>query len=118
MAALLIVLTATLPGLMTGWFPQDEGQIGQAAERFLQGELPHRDFDDMYTGLLTVLHALTFKVLGVRTESTRWMLLAASLPFLVSVYRVSRRWLEPLDASGLVVLCGLWSIRLNPESMP
>jgi len=70
-AALLIVLTATLPGLMTGWFPQDEGQIGQAAERFLQGELPHRDFDDMYTGLLTVLHALTFKVLGVRTESTR-----------------------------------------------
>jgi len=117
-AALLIVLTATLPGLMTGWFPQDEGQIGQAAERFLQGELPHRDFDDMYTGLLTVLHALTFKVLGVRTESTRWMLLAASLPFLVSVYRVSRRWLEPLDASGLVVLCGLWSIRLNPESMP
>lgn len=117
-AALLIVLTATLPGLMTGWFPQDEGQIGQAAERFLQGELPHRDFDDMYTGLLTVLHALTFKVLGVRTESTRWMLLAASLPFLVSVYRVSRRWLEPLDASGLVVMCGLWGIRLNPESMP
>jgi hypothetical protein len=117
-AAVLIVLMSTLPGLMTGWFPQDEGQIGQAAERFLQGQLPHRDFDDMYTGLLTVLHAMAFKLLGVRTESTRWMLLAASLPFLICVYRISRRWLRPLDAGGLVVLCGIWSVRLNPESMP
>lgn len=117
-AALVMVLTATLPGLMTGWIPHDEGQIGQAAERFLLGELPHRDFDDMYTGLLTVLHAIAFKLLGVRTESTRWMLLAACLPFLVCVYRVSRRWLKPVDAGGLVALCGLWSVRLNPESMP
>ena len=117
-AAVLVALTVTLPGLMTGWIPQDEGQIGQAAERFLQGQLPHRDFDDMYTGLLTVLHATAFRLLGVRTESTRWMLLAASLPFLICVYRVSRRWLRPPDAGGLVVLCGMWSVRLNPESMP
>ncbi|MGV2339425.1 MAG UNVERIFIED_CONTAM: glycosyltransferase family 39 protein [Planctomycetaceae bacterium] len=113
-----IVLCATLPDLMTGWFPHDEGQVGQAAERFLQGELPHRDFDDMYTGLLTVLHAGAFQLLGVRTESTRWLLLAASIPFFVSIYRVSRRWLSALDAGGMVVLCGMWSVRLNPESLP
>ncbi len=117
-AAVAIVLCATLPDLMTGWFPHDEGQVGQAAERFLQGELPHRDFDDMYTGLLTVLHAGAFQLLGVRTESTRWLLLAASIPFFVSIYRVSRRWLSALDAGGMVVLCGLWSVRLNPESLP
>jgi hypothetical protein len=116
--AVAIVLCATLPDLMTGWFPHDEGQVGQAAERFLQGELPHRDFDDMYTGLLTVLHAGAFQLLGVRTESTRWLLLAASIPFFVSIYRVSRRWLSALDAGGMVVLCGMWSVRLNPESLP
>jgi hypothetical protein len=117
-AAVAIVLLATLPDLMTGWFPHDEGQVGQAAERFLLGELPHRDFDDMYTGLLTVLHAGTFKLLGVRTESTRWLLLVASIPFWISLYRVSRRWLSAADAGGMVVLCGLWSVRLNPESLP
>jgi hypothetical protein len=117
-AAIAIVLCATLPDLMTGWFPQDEGQIGQAAERFLRGELPHRDFDDMYTGLLTVLHAAAFELLGVRSESTRWLLLACSVPFFVSLYRISRRWLSAPDSGGLVVLCGLWSVRLNPESLP
>lgn len=115
---LLLVLGLTLPDLMTGWFPHDEGQIGQAAERFLQGQLPHRDFDDMYTGLLTVLHGVAFQLLGIRTESTRWMLLFASIPFLISIYRISRRWLPPVDAGGLLVLCGMWGIRLNPESLP
>ncbi|MFM7056855.1 MAG: hypothetical protein ACKO2P_08020 [Planctomycetota bacterium] len=103
---------------MTTWFPQDEGQVGQAAERFLGGEWPHRDFDDMYTGLLTVLHAASFLVLGVRTESTRWMLLVACIPFLLGVYRVSRRWLSHPGAGGMVILCGFWSVRLNPESLP
>lgn len=117
-AAVAIVLLATLPDLMTGWFPHDEGQVGQAAERFLRGELPHRDFDDMYTGLLTVLHAGTFRLLGVRTESTRWLLLVSSIPFWISLYRISRRWLSTADAGGMVVLCGLWSVRLNPESLP
>jgi len=117
-AAVTIVLLATLPDLMTGWFPHDEGQIGQAAERFLRGELPHRDFDDMYTGLLTVLHGGAFKLLGMRTESTRWFLLVASIPFWWSIYCVARRWLSAVDSAGVVVLCGLWSVRLNPESLP
>lgn len=116
--SLLLVLGLTLSDLMTGWFPHDEGQIGQAAERFLQGQLPHRDFDDMYTGLLTVLHGFAFQLLGIRTESTRWMLLLASIPFLISIYRISRRWLPAVDAGGLLVLCGMWGIRLNPESLP
>ncbi|MEM7349697.1 MAG: hypothetical protein AAF657_02750, partial [Acidobacteriota bacterium] len=29
-----------------GWIPHDEGMLGQCAERLLQGELPHRDFDE------------------------------------------------------------------------
>ena len=117
-AAVLVVLLFTIPGLMTGWFPHDEGQQGQAAERFLAGELPHRDFDDMYTGLLTVLHAAAFSVFGISTESTRWMLLGAFVPCLLSVYRVARRWTKPRGAFLTTVLAGTWSVPLNPESMP
>jgi len=49
-----------------GWVPHDEGLLGQSAERLLAGQLPHRDFDEVYTGGLSYLHALAFEVGGVR----------------------------------------------------
>ena len=118
LTAILVVLVFTLPNLMIGWFPHDEGQLGQAAERFLSGELPHRDFDDMYTGLLTVLHAAAFSVFGISTQSTRWMLLGGFVLSLFSVYRVARRWTTSGGAFLTTVLVGIWSVPLNPESMP
>lgn len=118
LTAVLVVFLFTVPSLMTGWFPHDDGQLGQAAERFLVGELPHRDFDDMYTGLLTVLHAAAFAAFGIHIESTRWMLLAAFVPFLLSIYRVARRWATPRGAFLTTALAGMWSVPLNPESMP
>jgi hypothetical protein len=42
-------------GMLRGWVPHDEGRLGQSAERILVGELPHRDFDDPYTGGLSYL---------------------------------------------------------------
>src|SRR2546427_5614709 len=39
--------------LKRSWAPEDEGTLGQSAERVLQGELPQRDFDDVYTGGLS-----------------------------------------------------------------
>ena len=47
-----------------GWVPHDEGTLGLSAERVLQGQLPHRDFDD-YTGGLTFVHALAFRLFGI-----------------------------------------------------
>ena len=38
-----------------GWIPHDEGSLAQSAERVLAGELPHRDFDEIYTGGLSFL---------------------------------------------------------------
>src|SRR5262245_50429123 len=53
-----------------GWMPHDEGTLGLSAERVLQGQMPHRDFDD-YTGGLTYLHALAFRVWGINSGSMR-----------------------------------------------
>lgn len=35
--------------LRRGWIPHDEGALAQSAERVLLGQLPHRDFDELYT---------------------------------------------------------------------
>ena len=36
-----------------GWIPHDDGAFAQSAARVLDGELPHRDFVELYTGGLT-----------------------------------------------------------------
>src|SRR4029453_7091374 len=61
------------PFVDKGWVPHDEGLLGQSAERVLAGQLPHRDFDEVYTGGLSYLHALAFKLGGVRSIVLRWM---------------------------------------------
>jgi hypothetical protein len=44
--------------LRRGWVPHDEGILAQAAERVLHGEMPHRDFNDRYTGGMTYVNAV------------------------------------------------------------
>ena len=61
--AALVVLSALYLAwqLDRGWVAHDEGTLAQSAERLLQGELPHRDFDELYTGGLTWLNAAAFR---------------------------------------------------------
>ena len=54
-----------------GWIPHDDGSLAQMAERVLGGELPHRDFDEIYTGGLSFLYAVAFKILGLKLISIR-----------------------------------------------
>src|SRR3989454_5257856 len=51
------VLGAAVGGhyLTRGWVPHDAGSLAQSAERVLAGELPHRDFDEIYTGGASLL---------------------------------------------------------------
>ena len=51
------------------WVPHDEGALAQSAERTAHGQLPHRDFEELYTGGLTQVNALAFRVLGVRLRN-------------------------------------------------
>jgi hypothetical protein len=68
-----------LPFVDRGWIAHDDGMLGQTAERVLAGEIPHRDFDDPYTGGLAYLHAVALKIFGVRLLSLRWLLLGVTL---------------------------------------
>ena len=71
------VISAAYVGIQidSGWVPDDEGTLAQSAERVLAGELPHRDFDEVYTGGLSYLNVLAFQVLGVNLLSLRLVLL-------------------------------------------
>ena len=118
--AVLCVATAAylLPFVDRGWIAHDEGMLGQMAERVLSGEIPHRDFDDPYTGGLTYLHALGFKIFGVRLLSLRWLLLAATLVWVPVVYFLAARFVPPAVAALVTAVAVTWSLPNYFASMP
>ncbi len=101
-----------------GWFPADAGTIGQAAERVLRGELPHRDFHDVYTGGLALLHAAAFRVLGVSVMTMRWVTYALYLAWLPALWVLASRLGGPVLAVLATLLAAAWSLPVYPEAMP
>jgi hypothetical protein len=107
-----------LPFVDKGWVPHDEGLLGQSAERLLAGQLPHRDFDEVYTGGLSYLHALVFKLGGVRLISLRYVLLAFFLVWVPAVFAIACRFARPSMAAFVTILCVVWSVPNYFASMP
>jgi hypothetical protein len=107
-----------LPFVDRGWIAHDDGMLGQAAERVMAGELPHRDFYDPYTGGLTYLHALGLKILGVRLLSLRWLLFAATLAWVPVIYFLATRFVPPMSAALVTAVAVTWSLPNYFASMP
>lgn len=101
-----------------GWVPHDEGMLAQNAERALRGELPHRDFDESYTGALTQMHALAFRLFGVRLLSLRLALFGFFLFFVPPFFGIARRLLSPWPAGLLTLVAVAWSFPNYFASMP
>jgi hypothetical protein len=104
--------------LNRGWVPLDEGSLAHAAQRVLQGEVPHRDFDDVYTGGLAYLNAAAFRLFGTTLWSMRLALLGAFLAWVPAVYYVASRFARPLMAAGITLLAVVWSVPNYPAPMP
>jgi hypothetical protein len=106
------------PFIDRGWIPHDEGTLAQSADRVLQGEMPHRDFDEGYTGGQAYLHAAAFRLLGIRLTTTRTVLFAAFLAFLPIPYAIARRVCSPPWAGLVAVACVAWSVPNYFAAMP
>jgi hypothetical protein len=104
--------------LKRGWVPWDEGILGQSAERVLNGEMPHRDFDDVYTGGLSYLDALVFRLFGINLMYLRYVLFGFFLLWVPAVYGLAREFLEPWIAAGVTLLAVAWSVPNYPAAMP
>jgi hypothetical protein len=100
-----------------GWIPFDEGTLAHSAERVLQGELPHRDFIEVYTGGLTYLNALAFRVFGVHLLATRYMLFIVFLFWVPALYYAASRLASPIAAAAVVLLAVLWSVPNYPAAL-
>jgi hypothetical protein len=109
--------------LAYGWNPHDEGLLAQTALRVLGGELPHRDFDDAYTGGLALYHAGVFRLLGTSLISLRIALLAAYMAWLPVVYWIALRlsgWRSTQAAAATFVtaIVAVWSVPNSVSAMP
>lgn len=101
-----------------GWIPHDEGTIGQSAERVMAGQLPHRDFDEVYTGGLTYLHAAAMQVIGTNLRAPRMLLFAGFLAFIAAALAIAWRVSGSGAALAAVALVVVWSVPNYFASLP
>ncbi|HEX6879667.1 MAG TPA: glycosyltransferase family 39 protein, partial [Terriglobales bacterium] len=101
-----------------GWIPGDDGTLAQGALRVMQGQLPHRDFVENYTGGLDYYHALAFRLLGVNLTALRMAVFVVFLGWVPAVFSVVRRLAGPIAAGLITLLCVTWSLPTYPAAMP
>jgi hypothetical protein len=104
--------------LNRGWVAHDDGMLAQSAERVLNGQLPHRDFDEVYTGGLSYLHAAAFKAFGMNLMSLRITLLIFFALWVPALYFCASRFVNPYAAGLVTLLAVAWSVPNYPASMP
>ena len=118
LAVLGIAATYVAWHLDRGWVPLDEGALSHPAQRVLQGELPHRDFDDVYTGGLAFLNAAAFQLIGTTLWSMRVVLFGVFLAWVPATYYIASRFARPLVAGGITLVAVVWSLPNYPAPMP
>ena len=116
----VLVIGAAILGsvLRDGWYPHDEGALGQSAERVLGGEVPHRDFAEIYTGLLSYINAAVFAVLPIGSLAMRVPLFLCALLWLGAMYRVLLRFAPPVGAGLAALTAFVWSVPNYPAPIP
>jgi hypothetical protein len=116
----VLVIAALYVGahIGSGWVPADDGTLSQSALRVLQGQLPHRDFGEIYTGGLSLIHALAFRAFGVNLMSLRICVFLFFLAWLPAVYYVAQRFTSAIPAGAIALLAVAWSYPNYPAAMP
>ena len=102
----------------SGWVPADDGILSQSALRVMQGQLPHRDFAEIYTGGLSVVHALAFRVFGVSLLSLRICVFLFFLAWIPAVYYIALRFTSAVAAGLVTLMVVAWSFPNYPAAMP
>jgi hypothetical protein len=101
-----------------GWISTDEGVLAHSAERVMRGELPHRDFNDVYTGGLAIFDAGVFRLLGTRLIALRIPLVVAFAVWSAVVYDIARRFTTTAGAAFVTLLAVVWTVPCYPAAMP
>jgi hypothetical protein len=118
--AVLMVIAGVYTALHIGkgWVPADDGTLSQSALRVMHGQLPHRDFVEIYSGGLSFIHALAFRIFGVNLMSLRYCVFLFFLAWLPAVYYIALRFVSPVSAGFITLLAVSWSYPNYPAAMP
>jgi hypothetical protein len=111
----LLVLTRLA---FRGWIPHDEGTLGQAASRVLDGEVPHVDFHDTYGGLQAYAHSVVFSLIGESIRSLRIANLGIAAIASFASFSIVRRVQPMVVAASVGVAVMLIGFAAYPASMP
>ena len=117
-AVLAIAAACVGARIGSGWVPADDGILSQSALRVMQGQLPHRDFAEIYTGGLSVIHALAFRVFGVSLLSLRICVFLFFLAWIPAVYYIALRFTSAVAAGLVTLMVVAWSFPNYPAAMP
>lgn len=107
---LALALGADLLLIRVGLDSQDEGYFVEQATRVVQGQLPYRDFDSLYTPALLYLHAAVFSIFGGSlVVDVRIVGLIGRLLLTVALYLLCRPLVRPAIAvlPALYILFGV-----------
>ena len=121
---MVLALVVAVAGVYTwnhigrGWVPADDGTLSQSALRVMQGQLPHRDFGEIYTGGLSFIHAMAFRAFGVNLMSLRICVFLFFLAWLPAVYYIALRFTSAIGAGAITLLAVAWSYPNYPAAMP
>ena len=122
--AVVLFLVMAIAGSYTwvhigrGWVAADDGTLASSALRVLDGQLPHRDFAEIYSGGLSFIHAFAFRLLGVNLMSLRICVFLFFMAWLPAVYWIALRFTSPLAAGAITLLAVAWSYPNYPAAMP
>ena len=100
--------------LNQGWMPGDDGAFSQSATRILDGQLPHRDFTEIYTGGMAFLDAGVFAVFGQNLIWLRLPLILVFVAYVPCVFLISRRFVPRLPSA----LVALFAVAWGPVTYP
>jgi len=120
MALIVLAISTAYVGwyLFRGWIPFDDGAMAHSAERLMNGQLPHRDFDDIYTGGLAFLDAAAFWLFGMALPSLRLPLFAVFMAWVPAVYYIASRFVRQYAAAAVTLLAVVWSLPNYTAAMP
>jgi len=96
---IVAALLYLMPFVPRGWFPHDEGMLGQSAERVMHGAIPHLDYEEVYTGGLSWVYAAVFRLAGIELLHVRQFLFAGASLAAWLMYSILRRFLAPVGAA-------------------
>ena len=104
--------------LKRGWVPWDAGAYAESADRVLHGQLPHRDFIDVYTGGLSYLNAAGMRMFGDNLAAERLIAFLFFLAWIPALYWVASGFCKDWQAGALVLLAVAWSVPNYSEAVP